>query len=47
MVQHHQNQFVNNMSGTWPKHVTEVSFEIKVLKDSGKRNVGRPIWVPK
>ena len=42
----------NNMSGKWPKHVVEISFDIKKLKMSEKkgqieRNVGRPIWVPK
>ena len=37
----------NNMSGKWSKNVTKIAFKLKKLKDSGKRNVGRPIWVPK
>jgi len=37
----------NNMSGKWSKNVTKISFKLKKLKDSGKRNVGRPIWIPK
>ena len=37
----------NNMSGKWSKNVTKIAFKLKKLKDSGKRNVGRPIWVTK
>jgi len=34
-------------TGGFGKAVTGLSYDYTKLKDSGKRNVGRPIWVPK
>ena len=39
--------WIKPTSGGWGKAVAGVAYDLKKLKDSGKRNVGRPIWVTK